>query len=111
MSIDTVAPNPKQSPAVKGGVSTAAMALLVAVAAAMAALAYPVMWKSDNRGNGGLEHELGPLLSPGASIYLPGTPEFSDKTTRWIDSLSPDIGAVVVVATEEDVQQTVRGVS
>ena len=73
----------------------------------MAAMAYSVLWKSDNRCNRRLEHELGSLLSSGASIYLPGTPEFSNKTTRWIDSLSPDIGAVVAVATEEDIQQTV----
>ncbi|KEF59086.1 uncharacterized protein A1O9_03930 [Exophiala aquamarina CBS 119918] len=83
------------------------MALLVAAAATVAVLVYPDILKTGDGGDGRLEYELGPLLSPGASIFLPGTAEFRDKTTRWIDSLSPDIGAVVAVATEEDIQQTV----
>lgn len=100
--------NPKQSPTGRANSrSTTTLTVLVAVAATMAAIVYPNIWKADERLHEHIEHELGVLLSPGASINLPGTPEFREKTARWIDSLSPDIGAVVAVATEHDVQQTV----
>jgi hypothetical protein len=100
--------NPKQSPTNWGrGRSTTTLTVLVAAAATMAAIVYPSLWKADERLHEHIEHELGVLLSPGASIILPGMPEFRDKTARWIDSLSPEFGAVVAVATEQDVQQTV----
>lgn len=113
IGIGMVSLSSKQPSAAGGGgrvESTTAMALLVAAAATVAVLVYPDILKTGDGGDGRLEYELGPLLSPGASIFLPGTAEFRDKTTRWIDSLSPDIGAVVAVATEEDIQQTVRAV-
>jgi hypothetical protein len=49
---------------------------------------------------------LGPLLSPNASIYLPGSEGFANGTVRWSALDNPDIAAVVKVAVEEDVQQT-----
>lgn len=51
---------------------------------------------------------LGPLLSPNASIYLPGTEGFVNGTARWSLLDQPNVTAVVKVATEADVQQTVR---
>lgn len=54
--------------------------------------------------------ELGPLLSPAASIVLPtadGT-LFSDLTKRYIQVFQPEIVAVVRVGTEADVPLIVR---
>ena len=51
--------------------------------------------------------ELGPHLSPNASIILPGSPEFANATLRWQEYKDPNITIVVKVATESDVQQTV----
>ncbi|KAI1777235.1 hypothetical protein F4818DRAFT_341465 [Hypoxylon cercidicola] len=52
--------------------------------------------------------DLGPKLSPEASILLPGDAEFANLTSRWREWHAPNIAAVVEVATEADVQQTVR---
>lgn len=52
--------------------------------------------------------DLGPQLSPGASIFLPGSSQFESATTRWQQHYrSPSFRAAVQVATERDVQQTV----
>lgn len=52
--------------------------------------------------------DLGPLLSPGASISLPGSSQFESITTRWqMHYPSPNFRAAVQVATDNDVQQTV----
>ncbi|KAK4121767.1 FAD-binding domain-containing protein [Parathielavia appendiculata] len=51
---------------------------------------------------------LGPLLSPEASIVLPDDADFAKYTDRWRQWHAPDVAAVVRVATEADVQQTVR---
>lgn len=50
---------------------------------------------------------LGPLLSPTASIVLPGNPEFDNLTARWREYEAPEIAVAVQVATETDVQNTV----
>lgn len=51
--------------------------------------------------------DLAPLLSPGASIVLPGDPEFAGLIARWREYEAPNIIVVVQVAVESDVQQTV----
>ncbi|KAH6678178.1 hypothetical protein B0J14DRAFT_316655 [Halenospora varia] len=55
-----------------------------------------------------IEAELGPLLSQNASIITKSSPQFSGATLRWQDYHSPDIGVVVEVATEIDVQETIK---
>ncbi|KAI1459380.1 hypothetical protein F4805DRAFT_473318 [Annulohypoxylon moriforme] len=52
--------------------------------------------------------DLGPLLSPQASIVLPGEATFANLTSRWREYRAPNISAVVQAATEADVQKTVR---
>ncbi|KAI1382420.1 hypothetical protein F4677DRAFT_401876 [Hypoxylon crocopeplum] len=52
--------------------------------------------------------DLGPKLSPGAAVVLPGDPNFSNLTSRWREWHAPNIAAVVQAVTEGDVQQTVR---
>ncbi|KAI5926546.1 hypothetical protein F4810DRAFT_707635 [Camillea tinctor] len=52
--------------------------------------------------------DLGPLLSPQASIVLPGDATFSNLVSRWREYEASTISAVVQVSTEADVQQTVR---
>ncbi|KAI0100095.1 hypothetical protein GGR51DRAFT_564506 [Nemania sp. FL0031] len=48
------------------------------------------------------------LLSPQATVALRDSPEYANLTDRWRKWHAPDIAAVVEVATEEDVQETVR---
>ncbi|KAI0814416.1 hypothetical protein GGR55DRAFT_431499 [Xylaria sp. FL0064] len=59
-------------------------------------------------GNTTVFSNLRPLLSSEASLVLQGDPEFANLTSRWREWHSPMIAAVVQVATENDVQQTVR---
>lgn len=50
--------------------------------------------------------ELGPLLSPEASIVLPTTGNgtlFSDLTKRYIVMYQPEVDAIVRVGTEADI--------
>ena len=52
--------------------------------------------------------ELGPLLSPGASITIPSGPDWDSLISRGsFPRVHPSYLAVVEVATEEDVQATV----
>lgn len=51
--------------------------------------------------------ELGPLLSSNASIFLPGSEQFTNATTRWQQYNDPNVTVVVQVATESDVQEAV----
>jgi hypothetical protein len=52
--------------------------------------------------------ELGPLLSPGASIIVPSASGWDNLTARAsFPRINPSYLAVVEVATEEDVQLTV----
>ncbi|KAG8167743.1 hypothetical protein KVR01_003432 [Diaporthe batatas] len=50
--------------------------------------------------------ELGPKLSPGASITVVGSDGFDDLTARWTAWAAPDFQATVSVYTEEDVSNT-----
>jgi len=52
--------------------------------------------------------QLGPLLSPNASIYFPGSDGFERGAYRWQAWSSPTIDVVVHVVTESDVEQAVR---
>lgn len=51
--------------------------------------------------------ELGPQLSPGASITVAGSDEFDELTVRWTSWAAPNFQATVSVYTEEDVSSTV----
>ncbi|CAJ2512976.1 Uu.00g010950.m01.CDS01 [Anthostomella pinea] len=55
-----------------------------------------------------IQADLGPLLSPEASIVLPCDGEFANLTSRWREWHAPNISVVVQVATADDVQQVVR---
>ncbi|RYP92061.1 hypothetical protein DL770_001839 [Monosporascus sp. CRB-9-2] len=52
--------------------------------------------------------ELGPRLSSGASLVLPGDATFANLTSRWREWQAPEIAAVVQAAVEGDVQEAVR---
>lgn len=52
--------------------------------------------------------ELGAVLSPSASILLPDDAGFDNATLRWQAYAAPSFRAVVEVATESDIQNTVR---
>ncbi|KAI0539190.1 putative FAD-dependent oxygenase [Xylaria digitata] len=47
-------------------------------------------------------------LSSAAAIYLPGSEEFEEVTTRWSQFDIPTVNVAVVPATEDDVAKTVR---
>jgi hypothetical protein len=51
---------------------------------------------------------LGPQLSPNAQIHLPGSAGFNTSTERWNSHITPTFAVVVEVATEADVQATIR---
>ncbi|OHE99041.1 hypothetical protein CORC01_05731 [Colletotrichum orchidophilum] len=51
---------------------------------------------------------LSTQLSPNASVVLPDGPLFHSYTSRWRDWHAPDIGVVVNVFSEDDVQATIR---
>lgn len=55
-----------------------------------------------------IEADLGSLLSPNASIISRANPRFGNATERWQEYNSPAINIVIEVATEADVQETVR---
>ncbi|KAF6792710.1 hypothetical protein CSOJ01_14089 [Colletotrichum sojae] len=52
--------------------------------------------------------DLSAQLSPQASIVLPEEPSFAGHVSRWREWHAPDVGAVVNVFTESDVQATIR---
>ncbi|KAI0201500.1 putative FAD-dependent oxygenase [Astrocystis sublimbata] len=54
-----------------------------------------------------LSRKLGSSLSPGATVYLPGSDEFKNTTTRWSELDNPTPSILVVPATEDDVAQAV----
>lgn len=51
------------------------------------------------------------VLNEAASINFPGDREFYPNTIRWSEYAAPQPGAVINVATETDVQKTVRGLT
>ena len=82
----------------------------VALTFAVALLAFLAQrsWSVDNGHQTSIVSELGPKLSPNATIILPKDPDFAAATQRWVEYQAPTFGAVVVVRDEQDVQQTVR---
>jgi len=52
--------------------------------------------------------ELGCLLSPNASIIIPEDDRFAEATSRWTTWKKPNVTIVVEVATEKDIQETVK---
>jgi len=75
--------------------------------------AWAVRAEDSNRGGGGggspnITAGLGPLLSPHAAIYLPGSEGYINGSTRWSALDTTTVLAVVKVATEGDVQQTIK---
>jgi hypothetical protein len=53
-------------------------------------------------------HALKDKLSPKASINFRTDETFKDNAARWSDYKAPQPGAVVNVATEGDIEKTVR---
>jgi len=51
---------------------------------------------------------LAPQLSPKAQIHLPDSAGFNTSTERWNSHITPTFAVVVEVATEADVQATIR---
>jgi len=47
-------------------------------------------------------------LSHKAEVYYPGSEKFINASTRWSAVITPSFYAIVRVASEEDVQETVR---
>lgn len=52
--------------------------------------------------------QLGPQLSRGAAVFLPDDPGWYRATLRFQQLYAPTYQALVEVATEEDIQRTVR---
>ncbi|KAH9905587.1 FAD-binding domain-containing protein [Xylariomycetidae sp. FL2044] len=52
--------------------------------------------------------ELGARLSPGAAVLVPGNDAFASLVSRWREWHAPTVAALVQVATEADVQETIR---
>ncbi|KAK2589605.1 hypothetical protein QQS21_012714 [Conoideocrella luteorostrata] len=52
--------------------------------------------------------ELKPRLSPGVNVVVPGDKEFLGLVSRWREYHAPTVAALVQVATERDIQETVR---
>lgn len=55
-----------------------------------------------------IQMDLGPQLSPNASLWFPGSDAFAEATSRWNVYGEPNISTVVEVATADDVATTVR---
>ena len=54
-----------------------------------------------------IQNQLGPLLSSGATLYFPGTPQFENATSRWSAYAEPNVAIVVEPAADQDVATTV----
>ncbi|KIM94075.1 hypothetical protein OIDMADRAFT_136488 [Oidiodendron maius Zn] len=82
------------------------MSLLISSSIRLVAIAFSLIHFSCAYPN--ITKELGPLLSPGAAIVFPGSPEFLIATDRDNEEDPPTFSVIVEVATESDVQETVR---
>ncbi|KAJ5211730.1 FAD binding domain-containing protein [Penicillium cinerascens] len=65
-------------------------------------------WFNSLCSPGDISSVLGPHLSSGAHIYLPGSDQFTQATTRWSAYQAPNFTVIVKVATESDVGETVK---
>ena len=55
-----------------------------------------------------VQQDLGARLSPNASLWFPGSPQFANDSSRWNKYATGGTLVVVDVATAEDVSQAVR---
>lgn len=55
-----------------------------------------------------IQNTLGPSLSAGAEVYLPGSEGFATANTRWNAAAAPGFEAIVKVKSEEDVQGVIQ---
>ncbi|KAK7750325.1 hypothetical protein SLS62_007733 [Diatrype stigma] len=62
----------------------------------------------DIHGNGNAAAELMGRLSPSAQVYLPGSEEFTEATTRWSVLHTPTFRLIIVPHTEDDVAEAVK---
>ena len=62
----------------------------------------------DIHSNGGAAVELVDRLSSSAQVYLPGSEEFTEATTRWSMLHAPTFSLIVVPHTEDDLAETVK---
>ena len=86
--------------------STIRSIILTLVAAVLAFLAQRY-WTNVSGYQASIVLELGPKLSPNATIILPNDSRFAAATQRWVEYQAPSFGAVVIATDEKDVQQTV----
>ena len=76
------------------------------ILAAVAAVTLRVFGLGSTLATSTIASELGPRLSPDASIILPSSEEFAEAILRWTEYRAPTFSAVVEVANEKDVQET-----
>ncbi len=77
---------------------------ILAVIAALTLRSFEIGYSHDSSR---IRSELGPRLSHSASIILPHSADFAAATIRWTEYQAPTFSAVVEVASERDVQETV----
>lgn len=89
---------------------------LLSISAVVGALS-PVFSKDYHpallKRTGSIVDDLGPILSPGASIIFPtdDPAQFAELTKRYVEIFHPDITVIVQVGTEADVPRIVREIS
>jgi len=87
----------------------AGVSWLVAVTSASGSLQHPTLPGNPYDPPESLLQQLGPKLSSGAEIRLPNSAAFNTSTARWSPGrLHPSFLGAVDVATEKDIQVTVR---
>ena len=87
----------------------ASVSWLVAVTSASGSLQHPTLPGNPYDPPESLLQQLGPKLSSGAEIRLPNSAAFNTSTARWSPGrLHPSFLGAVDVATEKDIQVTVR---
>ena len=57
---------------------------------------------------GNIQQALGSQLSTNASIWFPGSTNFTNGASRWSTHANPNISVVVEVATADDVAATIK---
>lgn len=86
-------------------IAIAAISALAASATSIAA--QPAICTQGTQWIDEVQTKLAPKLSNNAEIYLPGTGEFDDASTRWSVLEQPEVNVVVVPGNAEDVVETV----
>ena len=83
------------------------VATIFAIIAVITALTFRSYEIGHSHDSSRICSELGPRLSHSASIILPHSADFAAATIRWTEYQAPTFSAVVEVASERDVQETV----